>query len=61
MNGLYSGLENEMNEMKYILFNKVYINLQQFQVITKNKTQGNLINYLTFMIKKIIKIKKAKL
>ena len=30
------------NEMKYILFNKIYINLQQFQVIRENKTQGNL-------------------
>ena len=49
------------NEMKYILFNKIYINLQQFQVIPENKTQGNLINYLIFMIKKMIKIKKAKL
>ena len=48
-------------EMKYILFNKIYINLQQFQVIPENKTQGNLINYLIFMIKKMIKIKKAKL
>ena len=47
--------------MKYILFNKIYINLQQFQVIPENKTQGNLINYLIFMIKKMIKIKKAKL
>ena len=24
--------------MKYILFNKIYINLQQFQVIPENKT-----------------------
>ena len=47
--------------MKYILFNKIYINLQQFQAIPENKTQGNLINYLIFMIKKMIKIKKAKL
>ena len=30
---------NEWNEMKYILFNKIYI--QQFQVIPENKTQGN--------------------
>ena len=30
------------NEMKYILFNKTYINLQQFQVIHENKTQANL-------------------
>ena len=29
------------NEMKYILFNKIYINLQQFQVIPENKTQRN--------------------
>ena len=47
--------------MKYILFNKIYINLQQFQVIPENKRQGNLINDLIFMIKKMINIKKAKL
>ena len=39
--------------MKYILFDKIYINLQQFQAIPEN--------YLIFMIKKMIKIKKAKL
>ena len=49
------------NEMKYILINKIDINLQQFQVIPENKIQGNLINYLIFIIKKLIKIKKAKL
>ena len=27
------------NEVKYILFNKIYINLQQFQVIPENKTR----------------------
>ena len=27
------------NEMKYIHFNKIYINLQQFQLIPENKTQ----------------------
>ena len=32
--------------MKYTFLNKIYINLQQFQVIPKNKTQGNLINYI---------------
>ena len=47
--------------MKYILFNKIYINLQQFQVIPENKTQGNLIKYLIFTMKKMIKIKEAKL
>ena len=26
------------NEMKYILFKKIYINLQQFQIIPENKT-----------------------
>ena len=56
-----SEFEMKWNEIKYILFNKIYINLQQFQVIPENKTQGNLINYLIFMIKKMIKIKKAKL
>ena len=30
------------NEMKYILFNKIYISLLQFQVISENKTLGNL-------------------
>ena len=30
------------DEMKYILFYKTYINLQQFQVIPENKTQRNL-------------------
>ena len=49
------------NEMKYIPFNKFYINLQQFHVIPENKTQGNLINYLIFTIKKTIKIKNTKL
>ena len=44
--------------MKCILFNKIYINLQQFQVIPENKTQGKLINYLIFMMKNI---KNAKL
>ena len=44
--------------MKYILLNKIYIKLQQFQVIPENKTQGNLIKYLMLMIKKMIKIKK---
>ena len=34
--------EIKLNEMNYILFNKIYINLQQFQVIPENKTQGNL-------------------
>ena len=34
------------NKMKYIFLNKIYINLQQFQVIPKNKTQGSLINYI---------------
>ena len=29
------------NEMKNILFNKIYINLQQFQATPENKTQGN--------------------
>ena len=29
------------NKMKYILFNKIYINLEQFQVIPENKTQRN--------------------
>ena len=28
----------KLNEMKYILFTKIYINLQQFQVIPENKT-----------------------
>ena len=32
----------DLNEMKYILFGKIYINLQQFQVTPENKTQGNL-------------------
>ena len=30
------------NEMKYILFSKIYINILQFQVIAESKTQGNL-------------------
>ena len=30
------------NEMKYILFSKIYINILQFQVIAERKTQGNL-------------------
>ena len=30
------------NVMKYILFNKIYINLQQFQVILKNKNTRKL-------------------
>ena len=38
----YSGSEMKRNEMKYIPFNKIYKNLQQFQVIPENKTQGNL-------------------
>ena len=46
------------NEKKYILFSKIYINLQHFQVISENKTQRKFINYLIFIIKKI---KKAKL
>ena len=29
--------------MKYIPFNKIYKNLQQFQVIPENKTQENYI------------------
>ena len=28
--------------MKYILFNKIYINLQQFQVIPENKNTRKL-------------------
>ena len=36
--------------MKYILSNKIYI----FQVIPENKTR-KLINYLIFMIKKILR------
>ena len=38
--------------MKYILFSKININLQQFQVTPENKTQGNLSTNLIFMIKK---------
>ena len=30
------------NEMKYIIFSKININLQQFHVTPKNYTQGNL-------------------
>ena len=35
---------NEMkrNEMKYILFSNICINIQQLHVIAENKTQGNL-------------------
>ena len=46
--------------MKYILFNKIYINLQQFQVLPENKTQGNFISYLIFMIKEDHKNKESK-
>ena len=49
------------NEMKYILFNKIYMNLQQFQLIPENKTQGDLINYLIFTIKKGDKDKESKI
>ena len=35
-------LQNKYDEMKYILFNKIYISLLQFQVISENKTLGNL-------------------
>ena len=37
--------------MKYILFNIIYIDLQQFQVIPEKKTQEKLIKYLIFMKK----------
>ena len=47
--------------MKYILFNKIYMNLQQFQLIPENKTQGDLINYLIFMIRKDDKDKESKI
>ena len=38
--------------MKYTLFSKIYIDLQQFQVqvTPENKTQMKVINYLIFMI-----------
>ena len=35
--------------------------LLQFQVIPENKTQGNLINYLIFMIKQENKNKESKI
>ena len=40
------------NGMKYTLFSKIYIDLQQFQVqvTPENKTQMKVINYLIFMI-----------
>ena len=47
--------------MKYITLNKIYINLQQFQVIPENKTQGNSINYLIFKIKQNNKNKESKI
>ena len=34
--------EMKQNEMKYILFSHICINLQQLHVIAENKTQGNL-------------------
>ena len=34
--------EMKSNEMKFIIFSKINLNLQQFQVTTENKTQGNL-------------------
>ena len=44
--------------MKYILFNKIYIKLQQFQVIPENKTQGNeLYIYIHYMTQNISKVR----
>ena len=40
-NFTYVILEMKWNE--YIFFSKIYINLQQFQVISENKTQGRLL------------------
>ena len=37
------------------------MNLQQFQLIPENKTQGDLINYLIFTIKKGDKDKESKI
>ena len=48
--------------MKCILFNKIKnFFLQTFQVIPEKKTQGNLINYLIFMIKEDNKNNESKI
>ena len=49
------------NEMKYILFNIIYIDLQQLQVIPEKKTQEKLIKYLIFMKIHEKNIKRVKL